>query len=412
MVLNYVWSSFFIIAMIVALIKYFFFQDQLIFEMLVSGIFDSAKTGFEISLALTGIMTLFLGILKIGEKAGAIRFLSRIIGPFFNKLFPEIPKDHPAHGQMIMNFSANMLNLDNAATPFGLKAMESLQELNPSKDTASNSQIMFLVLQTSGLTLIPINIMTYRASMGAADPSDVFMPLLISTYFATVISLFVLMIKQKIPIWDRTILGWIGGISAAILMLLWYLSSLDQTEIQAFSKVYSNLILFSVIVVFILGGLRKRIDIFDTFIDGAKEGFQVAVKIIPYLVGMLVAISVLRNSGVLSAVIDALGFIIGLLGMDTRFVEALPVAIMRPLSGSGARGLMLEAMSPENGGPDSFVGRLVCIFQGTTDTTFYIVALYFGSVGVTKVRYAIQYGLLADFVGIVAAILIGYLFFT
>jgi len=412
MVLNYVWSSFFIIAMIVALVKYFFFQDQLIFEMLVSGIFDSAKTGFEISLALTGIMTLFLGILKIGEKAGAIRFLSRIIGPFFNKLFPEIPKGHPAHGQMIMNFSANMLNLDNAATPFGLKAMESLQELNPSKDTASNSQIMFLVLQTSGLTLIPINIMTYRASMGAADPSDVFMPLLISTYFATVISLFVLMIKQKIPIWDRTILGWIGGISAAILMLLWYLSTLDQTEIQDFSKVYSNLILFSVIVVFILGGLRKRIDIFDTFIDGAKEGFQVAVKIIPYLVGMLVAISVLRNSGVLSAITDALGFVIGLLGMDTRFVEALPVAIMRPLSGSGARGLMLEAMSPENGGPDSFVGRLVCIFQGTTDTTFYIVALYFGSVGVTKVRYAIQYGLLADFVGIVAAILIGYLFFA
>jgi spore maturation protein SpmA len=412
MVLNYVWSSFFLIAMIVALIKYFFFQDQLIFEALVSGIFDSARTGFEISLALTGIMTLFLGILKIGEKAGAIRFLSRIIGPFFNKLFPEIPKDHPAHGQMIMNFSANMLNLDNAATPFGLKAMESLQELNPSKDTASNSQIMFLVLQTSGLTLIPINIMTYRASMGAADPSDVFMPLLISTYFATVISLFVLMIKQKIPIWDRTILGWIGGISAAILMLLWYLSTLDQTEIQDFSKVYSNLILFSVIVIFILGGLRKQIDIFDTFIDGAKEGFHVAVKIIPYLVGMLVAISVLRNSGVLSAITDALGFIIGLLGMDTKFVEALPVAIMRPLSGSGARGLMLEAMSPENGGPDSFVGRLVCIFQGTTDTTFYIVALYFGSVGVTKVRYAIQYGLLADFVGIVAAILIGYMFFA
>jgi spore maturation protein SpmA len=412
MVLNYVWSSFFLIAMIVALIKYFFFQDQLIFEALVSGIFDSARTGFEISLALTGIMTLFLGILKIGEKAGAIRFLSRIIGPFFNKLFPEIPKDHPAHGQMIMNFSANMLNLDNAATPFGLKAMESLQKLNPSKDTASNSQIMFLVLQTSGLTLIPINIMTYRASMGAADPSDVFMPLLISTYFATVISLFVLMIKQKIPIWDRTILGWIGGISAAILMLLWYLSTLDQTEIQDFSKVYSNLILFSVIVIFILGGLRKQIDIFDTFIDGAKEGFHVAVKIIPYLVGMLVAISVLRNSGVLSAITDALGFIIGLLGMDTKFVEALPVAIMRPLSGSGARGLMLEAMSPENGGPDSFVGRLVCIFQGTTDTTFYIVALYFGSVGVTKVRYAIQYGLLADFVGIVAAILIGYMFFA
>ncbi|WP_341226858.1 nucleoside recognition domain-containing protein [uncultured Arcticibacterium sp.] len=412
MVLNYVWSGFFIIAMIVALFKYFILNDQLIFETLVAGIFDSAKTGFEISLALTGIMTLFLGILKIGEAAGAIRFMSRIVGPFFNKLFPEVPKGHPAHGQMIMNFSANMLNLDNAATPFGLKAMESLQELNPNKDTASNSQIMFLVLQTSGLTLIPINIMTYRASMGASDPSDVFIPLLISTYFATVISLIVLMFKQKIKIWDKTIIGWIGGISAFILLLLWYLSKLSQGEIEGFSKVYSNLILFSVIVVFIIGGLRKKIDIFDTFIEGAKEGFQVAVKIIPYLVGMLVAISVLRNSGVLNAITDALAFIIGSMGIDTRFVEALPVAIMRPLSGSGARGLMLEAMAPENGGPDSFIGRLVCIFQGTTDTTFYIVALYFGSVGVTKVRYAIQYGLLADFIGIVAAILIGYMFFA
>jgi spore maturation protein SpmA len=412
MVLNYVWSGFFIIAMIVALIKYFIFNDQIIFETLVAGIFDSAKDGFEISLALTGIMTLFLGVLKIGEEAGAIRFMSRIVGPFFNKLFPEVPKDHPAHGQMIMNFSANMLNLDNAATPFGLKAMESLQELNPSKDTASNSQIMFLVLQTSGLTLIPINIMTYRASMGAADPSDIFIPILISTYFATVVSLLVLMVKQNIPIWDKTILGWIGGISTVILLLLWYLTKLSQGEIQAFSKVYSNLILFSVIVLFILGGLRKKIDIFDTFIQGAKEGFQVAVKIIPYLVGMLVAISVLRNSGVLTAVTDAIAFVIASFGFDTKFVEALPVAIMRPLSGSGARGLMLEAMSPENGGPDSFVGKLVCIFQGTTDTTFYIIALYFGSVGVTKVRYAIQYGLLADFIGVVAAILIGYMFFA
>lgn len=412
MVLNYVWAGFFLIALLVALVKYFFFQDDQIFELLVGGVFDSAKTGFEISLALTGVMTLFLGILKIGEEAGAIRFLGRIIGPFFRKLFPEVPADHPAHGQMIMNFSANMLNLDNAATPFGLKAMESLQELNPSKDTASNAQIMFLVLQTSGLTLIPINIMTYRASMGAADPSDVFMPLLISTYFATVISLLAVMLKQKIRIWDKTILGWIGGISAGIGVLIWYLTTLSQPEIESFSKVYSNLILLVVIVGFIAGGLWKKIDVFDTFIKGAKEGFQVAVKIIPYLVGMLVAISMLRNSGMLGYITDGMAWAFASLGFDTQFVDALPVAIMRPLSGSGARGLMLEAMAPENGGPDSFVGKLVCIFQGTTDTTFYVIALYFGSVGVSKVRYAIQYGLLADFIGILAAILMGYMFFA
>ncbi len=412
MVLNYVWASFFLVALVVAAIKFIFFQDQAIFELMVGGIFDSAKSGFEISLALTGVMTLFLGILKIGEEAGAIRFLGKIIGPFFRKLFPEVPADHPAHGQMIMNFSANMLNLDNAATPFGLKAMESLQELNPSKDTASNAQIMFLVLQTSGLTLIPINIMTYRASMGAADPSDIFLPLLISTYFATLIGLLAVMLKQRIKIWDKTILSWLGGVSAAIGLLIFYLTRLSQEEIESFSKVYSNLTLLVVIVGFIAGGLWKRIDVFDTFITGAKDGFQVAVKIIPYLVGMLVAISMLRNSGVLSYITDSMAFIFSSMGFDTQFVEALPVAIMRPLSGSGARGLMLEAMAPENGGPDSFVGKLVCIFQGTTDTTFYVVALYFGSVGVSKVRYAIQYGLLADFIGIVAAIIMGYIFFA
>lgn len=410
MVLNYVWAGFFLVAMVVALVKYLLFQDAHIFELIVSGIFDSAKTGFEISLALTGIMTFFLGIMKIGEEAGVIRALSRIIGPFFRKLFPEIPADHPAHGQMIMNFSANMLNLDNAATPFGLKAMDSLQSLNPSKDTASNAQIMFLVIQTSGLTLIPINIMTYRASMGAADPSDVFMPLLISTFFATLISLIAVMLKQNIKIWDRTILSWLGGITAAVLLLLWYLSSLNKDEIQEFSTIYSNLILFTVIVGFIAGGLYKKIDVYDTFIQGAKEGFSVVVKIIPYLVGMLVAISVLRNSGMLEYITEGLRWFFSLFGFDTRFVDALPVAIMRPLSGGGARGLMLDAM--ETYGVDNFAGRLSCIFQGTTDTTFYVVALYFGSVGVTKVRYAIQYGLLADFVGIVAAILVGYLFFA
>ncbi len=412
MVLNYVWAGFFLIALFVGLLKYLFFQDEVIFETMVRGVFDSAKSGFEISLALTGVMTFFLGILKIGEEAGAIRLLSRIIGPFFRKLFPEIPASHPAHGQMMMNFSANMLNLDNAATPFGLKAMESLQELNPSKDTASNSQIMFLVIQTSGLTLIPINIMTYRASMGAADPSDVFLPLLISTYFATLIALIAVMLKQRIKLFDKTILSWLGGVTALIIALIWFLSNKSQQEIESFSKVYSNLIMLLVIVGFVGGGLYKKVDVFDTFIQGAKEGFHVAVKIIPYLVGMLVAISMLRDSGVLNYITDGIKFFFSFFGFDTRFVDALPVAIMRPLSGSGARGLMIDAMKPENFGPDSFVGRLGCIFQGATDTTFYVVALYFGSVGVTKVRYAIQYGLLADFVGIVAAILTGYFFFA
>lgn len=412
MVLNYIWAGFFLVSMLVALIKYYVFHNVTIFEELVKGIFEASKTGFEISLALTGIMTLFLGIMKVGEEAGAIRLLSRIIGPFFKRLFPEIPEKHEAHGHIMMNFAANMLNLDNAATPFGLKAMESLQTLNPSKDTASNAQIMFLVLQTSGLTLIPINIMTYRASMGAADPSDIFMPILIATYFATIFALMAVMIKQKIKIFDSVILSWVLGISALIGMLIWYLSSLDQKGIENFTKVYSNLILLLIIVIFIAGGLRKKLDVFDTFIQGAKEGFPVAVKIIPYLVGMLVAIAVLRDSGVLGFITDQMANMAALMGFDTKFVEALPVAIMRPLSGSGARALMLESMSPEHGGPDSFVGRLSCMFQGTTDTTFYIVALYFGSVGVNKVRYAIQFGLLADFIGIVAAILVAYMFFA
>lgn len=410
MALNYIWAAFFIIAFAIAIVKNIFFHDNTIYETLVSGVFDSAKVGFEISLALTGIMTLFLGILKIGEEAGAIRFLARIIGPFFNKLFPEVPRNHPAHGQMIMNFSANLLGLDNAATPFGLKAMESLQELNPSKDTASNAQIMFLVLHTSGLTLIPISIMTYRAAMGAADPSDVFIPCILGTYVTTVVSMIIVAIKQKINLFDKTIFSWLGGITAFILLVLWYLSTLTKFEIETFSKVYSNLILLSIIVLFVAGGLIKKVNVYETFVTGAKEGFTTAVKIIPYLVGMLVAISVFRNSGALDMVTTGMAWTIAALGFDTSFVDALPVALMKPLSGSGARGLMIDAM--QEYGPDSFVGRLVCIFQGSADTTFYIVALYFGSVGITKTRYAIPFGLIADFIGVIAGIFIAYLFFA
>lgn len=410
MALNYIWAAFFIIAFAIAIVKNIFFHDNTIYETLVSGVFDSAKVGFEISLALTGIMTLFLGILKIGEEAGAIRFLARIIGPFFNKLFPEVPRNHPAHGQMIMNFSANLLGLDNAATPFGLKAMESLQELNPSKDTASNAQIMFLVLHTSGLTLIPISIMTYRAAMGAADPSDVFIPCILGTYVTTVVSMIIVAVKQKINLFDKTIFSWLGGITAFILLVLWYLSTLSKFEIETFSKVYSNLILLSIIVLFVAGGLIKKVNVYETFVTGAKEGFTTAVKIIPYLVGMLVAISVFRNSGALDMVTSGMAWTIAALGFDTSFVDALPVALMKPLSGSGARGLMIDAM--QEYGPDSFVGRLVCVFQGSADTTFYIVALYFGSVGITKTRYAIPFGLIADFIGVIAGIFIAYLFFA
>jgi spore maturation protein SpmA len=410
MALNYIWAAFFVIAFVIALIKNIFFHDNTIFELMVSGVFDSAKTGFEISLALTGIMTLFLGILKIGEEAGAIRFIARIIGPFFNKLFPEVPKNHPAHGQMIMNFSANLLGLDNAATPFGLKAMESLQTLNPSKDTASNAQIMFLVLHTSGLTLIPISIMTYRAAMGAADPSDIFIPCILGTYVTTLASMIIVATKQKINLFDQTIFAWLGGITAFILLILWYLSTLSKPQIETFSKVYSNFILLSIIVSFVVGGLVKKVNVYETFVNGAKEGFTTAIKIIPYLVGMLVAISVFRTSGAMDLVTQGFATVISALGFDTAFIEALPVALMKPLSGSGARGLMIDAMKTH--GPDSFIGRLVCIFQGSADTTFYIVALYFGSVGITKTRYAIPFGLIADVIGVIAGIFIAYFFFA
>jgi spore maturation protein SpmA len=377
---------------------------------MVEGMFDSAKVAvIDIALPLAGVMTFFLGVLNIGEKAGAINLMARIIGPFFNKLFPEVPKNHPANGQMIMNFSANMLGLDNAATPFGLKAMQSLQELNPSKDTASNAQIMFLVLHTSGLTIIPLSIMAQRAILGAKDPSDIFIPCLIGTYVTTLVSILIVGTYQRINLWNRTVIGWLGGITLGIALLLWYLSGLSKEGLETFSKITGSLILMSIIVSFLIGGLVRKVNIFDTFIDGAKVGFETSVKIMPYLVGMLVAISAFRNAGAMSYLVEGFKWVIGLTGVNTDFTDALPVALMKPLSGSGARALMIDSM--KQFGPDSFIGRLVCVFQGSADTTFYIVALYFGSVGIKNTRYAIVAGLIADFVGVIAGILLGYLFF-
>ncbi|WP_234736809.1 nucleoside recognition domain-containing protein [Tellurirhabdus bombi] len=410
MALNYIWVGFFLVAFLIALFKLIFLGDTEIFKTIVEGLFDSSKVAvMDIALPLAGVMTFFLGLLNIGEKAGAINFLARIIGPFFNKLFPEVPKNHPANGQMIMNFSANMLGLDNAATPFGLKAMQSLQELNPQKDTASNAQIMFLVLHTSGLTIIPLGIMAQRAILGAKDPSDIFIPCLIGTYVATVCSMFIVALKQRINLFNGLVMGWLGGITTFLVLALWYLSSLPKEEIEQVSKVVGNVTLFVIIVAFLLGALRKKVDIFDAFIEGAKGGFETSVRIIPYLVGMLVAISALRNSGAMAYVVDGMKYLIGLMGVNTDFTDALPVALMRPLSGSASRALMIDAM--KEFGPDSFVGRLSCIFQGAADTTFYIVALYFGSVGIKKTRYAIVAGLTADFIGVLAGIALGYFFF-
>jgi len=410
MALNYIWVAFFVIAFLVALAKLIFLGDTEIFKVIVEGLFDSSKIAvMDIALPLAGVMTFFLGLLNIGEKAGAINFLARIIGPFFHKLFPEVPKDHPANGQMIMNFSANMLGLDNAATPFGLKAMASLQELNPNKDSASNAQIMFLVLHTSGLQIIPLSIMAQRAILGATDPSDVFIPCVIGTYVTTVVALVAVAIKQRISLINGTVMGWLGGITAFIGVALWLLAGRPKEEIETFSKVFGNMVLMTIVVAFLLGAIRKKVPIFETFIEGAKGGFETTVKIIPYLVGMLVAIGAFRNAGAMDYLVDSLRYLLALTGINTDFTDALPVALMKPLSGSGARALMIDAM--KQFGPDSFVGRLVCIFQGSADTTFYIVALYFGSVGIRNSRHAIPYGLFADFVGVVAGIALGYFFF-
>jgi spore maturation protein SpmA/spore maturation protein SpmB len=410
MTLNYIWVGFFIVAFVVALCKLIFLGDTEIMKTLVEGLFDSSKSAvMDIALPLAGVMTFFLGLLNIAERIGAINAIARVIGPFFNKLFPEVPKDHPANGQMIMNFSANMLGLDNAATPFGLKAMESLQELNPQKDTASNAQIMFLVLHTSGLTIIPLGIMAQRAILGATNPADIFIPCLLGTYVATVASILIVGIRQRLNLLNTTVLGGIAGISALLGLLLWYLAGLPKEQLELVSKVVGNALLLSIIVVFLGGAIWQNIDVFSTFIEGAKAGFETSVRIIPYLVGMLVAIGAFRNSGAMDYVVSGMKYLIGLTGINTDFTDALPVALMRPLSGSASRALMIDAM--KQFGPDSFVGRLSCIFQGAADTTFYIVALYFGSVGIKKTRYAIVAGLLADLIGVLAGIGLGYFFF-
>ena len=411
MALNYIWSGFFIVGFVAALAQWLFLGDTDIFKKIVDGTFESAKSGvMDIALPLAGVMTLWLGIMNIGEKAGAVGWLARVIAPFFSRIFPDVPKDHPATGHMVMNFSANLLGLDNAATPFGLKAMESLQTLNPHKDTASNAQIMFLVLHTSGLTLIPVAIMAQRAILGAKDPSDIFIPCMIATYVATLTGIVAVSIRQRIDLLNRVVLGWLGGMTAAIATLIWYFTVfLTKPEIELVSKVASNLILLSIIIVFIVGAMRKGVNVYEAFIEGAKGGITTSLTIIPYLVGMLVAISVIRNSGVLGFVVAGLDWVFVHLGMHTEFTPALPTALMKPLSGSGSKAMMIDAMRTY--GVDSFVGRLACIFQGSADTTFYIVALYFGSVGIRKTRYAIACGLLADLAGIVAAIFVAYMFF-
>lgn len=418
MALNYVWILFFIIGLFIALIKLIVFHDYEIFKKMVEGIFDSSKSAvIDIGLPIAGVMVFFMGLMNIGEKAGAINFLARLLNPFMKRLFPEVPEKHPAMGQMVMNFSANMLGLDNAATPFGLKAMGSLQELNPSKDTASNSQIMFLVLHTSGLTLIPLSIIAYRAGAGSTNPTSVFVPLMIATTIATIASIIITGIYQRLR-FDKVLIMWLTGIIAGILLFAFFINGLpSQKNIpvptlltkETFSNVLGNVILFLIICSFIAGGFIKKIDVFDAFIEGAKQGWEVIIKVIPYLVGLLVAIRVFRDSGALEAIISGITWCFTALGMNGEFVPALPVAIMRPFSGGGSRGLMLDVFKTH--GADSFIGQLASTFQGSSDTTFYIVALYFGSVGIKKVRYAIWAGMLADLIGVISAVIIAYIFF-
>jgi spore maturation protein SpmA/spore maturation protein SpmB len=408
--LNYIFIAFFIIAIIIAIMKFAFTGDIEVFKQVIDATFTSSKSAvMDIALPLTGVMTLWLGLMNIGEKAGAVKIMSKIIGPFFSKLFPEIPKNHPASGQLLMNFSANMLGLDNAATPLGLKAMNSLQELNPDKSKASNAQIMFLVINTSGLTIIPVTILAQRAILGAANPTDVFIPLLIATFCSTFAGIIFVGIKQKIKLWDKTILLWLGSISLFIGGLAWYCSMLSKEGMENFSRIASNGILLLVIGGFITAGWLKKVNVYDAFIDGAKDGFAVAVKTVPYLVGMLVAIAVFRACGATDYLIGGIAYLLDFCSINTDFVGALPTALMKPLSGSGAKAMMVETM--QHYGVDSFVGRLSCIFQGAADTTLYIVALYFGSVGIKRTRYAIGAGLFADLIGVVAAIFIAYLFF-
>lgn len=409
MVLNYIWIAFFVIAFIVALCKLAFFGDTQIFTEIINSTFSSSKTAFEISLGLTGVLSLWLGIMKIGENSGLINSLSRWLSPVFCRLFPDIPKGHPVMGSIFMNMSANMLGLDNAATPMGLKAMKELQELNPKKDTASNPMIMFLVINTSGLIIIPISIMVYRAQLGAAQPTDIFIPILLSTFISTLVGVITVCISQRINLINKAILVLAGGLSLFFGGIIYFTTLVTREEMGTYSTLIANIILFSVIILFIATGLRKKINVYDSFVEGAKEGFTTAIRIIPYLVAFLVGIAVFRTSGALDIIVNGIGSIVALFGIDTGFVGALPTALMKSLSGSGANGLMIDTMKEY--GPDSFVGRMSCVVRGASDTTFYILAVYFGSVGITKTRNAVTCGLIADFAGIIAAIFISYLFF-
>ena len=409
MVLNYIWIGFIIIAFVIALVKLIFLGDVTVFPALIDSTFASSKTAFEISLGLTGVLSLWLGIMKIGERGGVVNLLARALSPVFTRLFPDIPKGHPVTGAIFMNIAANMLGLDNAATPLGLKAMEQLQTLNPNKETATNPMIMFLVLNTSGLTLIPISIMVYRAQLGAAQPTDVFIPILLATFFSTVAGIIITSIYQRINLLNRTMLLTLGGIALVVGAIIWGFGQLDKDQMNIVSTSVANILLMTIIVAFVLAGMKHRINVYDAFVEGAKEGFTTAVRIIPYLVAILVAIGLFRASGAMDMLINGVAALVKALGGNSDFVGALPTALMKPLSGSGARGMMVDAMTTY--GADSFVGRLSCIFQGSTDTTFYILAVYFGSVGIRNMRHAVPCGLLADLAGVIAAIGIAYLFF-
>lgn len=409
MVLNYIWIAFFLVAFVIAAIKLVFLGDITVFPHIMTSAFDAAKTAFEISLGLTGMLAFWLGMMKIGERGGLINSISHALSPVLTKLFPDIPKDHPVFGNMFMNMAANMLGLDNAATPLGLKAMKSLQDLNPVKDTATNPMIMFLVMNTSGLVIIPVSILAFRAEGGAAQPTDIFIPILIATFIATLVGIIITGIFQRINLFNRTLMLTLGGAITFIALIVWGCSQLDKDTMNVVSTCAANVILFSIIILFLMSGVRKRINVYDAFVEGAKEGFQTAIRIIPYLVAILVSISFFRASGAMDWIVDGVKFTFQTAGISSEWVDALPTAIMKPLSGSGARGMMVDAMN--NFGADSFVGRLSCILQGSTDTTFYILAVYFGSVGISKTRHAVTCGLLADISGSIAAILIAYLFF-
>ena len=409
MVLNYIWLAFFLVAFVIAAFRLLFMGDVAVFPSMIDSTFEMSKTAFEISLGLTGVLTLWLGIMKVGERGGVVALVAKVLSPVFVRLFPDIPKGHPVTGSIFMNISANMLGLDNAATPLGLKAMEQLQQLNTKKDTASNPMIMFLVLNTSGLTLIPVSIMVYRAQMGAEQPTDIFIPILLATFFSTLAGIVVTSIYQRINIINRTMMLALGGMSIFVAAIIWLFGSMSKDQVGVVSTNVANILLMLIIVSFIMAGMRKRVNVYDAFIEGAKDGFSTAIRIIPYLVAILVGIGVFRASGAMDMIIDGVRWLVEACGMDGDFVGALPTALMKPLSGSGARGMMVDAMTTY--GADSFVGRLSCVFQGSTDTTFYILAVYFGSVGIRYTRHAVACGLLADLAGMIAAIAICYMFF-